>query len=565
MRRFSIVGILSVFILVIFSSVLSPFVSAAATPINSDTDDSYFQFSNVPGPSSTPGPGLGATGPTGSLIVLGCTDKPGSDSCTPTDKLEPTVFNYNGQSGGVASFSGLTSNDDKSATIYVNVCTSPTQGTVEEDGSASEAITLGGYQAAENTATSTNGASYPTCNTGATPTNQTITVTANINDIPTADSDGTIGPIVFDITPSGQSPTDLESNTATIGASTINLGDGSSATVSDGATLTATSASLPPGDYTVCAPGLTGDPCNPTPITAASFTTPITVTLSGTPTQDTLNTVVLPSSSGSSANTCESTGGPLSWFTCAVINGITSLEGSLEDVVQSMLQTPPIDLNPADCQSGTASQNYSACIYNVWSGFRDFGDIVLVIVLLAVIIAEAAGGGVLEAYSVRRILPRLLLTAILINLSIYIMAGLVDVTNILGNGIFSLLTVPFKETGTYTINITAASGNLFGGLSIAGLFAAGSSFWLLHAVGGISDAISMMVLFVVLPVVLAIIGVILTIFFRSVLIVVLLMVSPVAFALYCLPNTEKYFRKWWDLFIKTLMVYPIVMIVFAMC
>ena len=46
--------------------------------------------------------------------------------------------------------------------------------------------------------------------------------------------------------------------------------------------------------------------------------------------------------------------------------------------------------------------------------------------------------------------------------------------------------------------------------------------------------------------------------------VLLIMTSPVAFALYCLPNTEAYFKKWWGLLLKTLMVYPIIVALIAM-
>jgi len=38
----------------------------------------------------------------------------------------------------------------------------------------------------------------------------------------------------------------------------------------------------------------------------------------------------------------------------------------------------------------------------------------------------------------------------------------------------------------------------------------------------------------------------------------------VAFALYCLPNTEQYFHRWWKLLIEALMVYPIIAIIFAL-
>jgi hypothetical protein len=59
-------------------------------------------------------------------------------------------------------------------------------------------------------------------------------------------------------------------------------------------------------------------------------------------------------------------------------------------------------------------------------------------------------------------------------------------------------------------------------------------------------------------------AVLITIIVRTGLIVFLVLISPVAFALYCLPNTEQYFRKWWDLLFKTLLIYPIIAVIFAL-
>ncbi len=274
-------------------------------------------------------------------------------------------------------------------------------------------------------------------------------------------------------------------------------------------------------------------------------------------------------SASSSTPSCIS-GGAFAWLLCPIINALTGAETYIENLVSYALATPPIDLNPNACVDGStgAGQNYTACIYNVWSEFRVFGNIVLVIALLVVVFAEAMGGGGFEAYEIRKILPRILLAAILINISIYLMAGLVDITNIIGKGIFGIITEPFKASGEYALHFNTSGGNfLFGTGGLMAIFTAGT-FWLLFAHGGsaaIGDAIGFLVMFAIVPAVLALLGVLLTIFFRSILIVLLLMVSPVAFALYCLPNTEQYFHKWLNLLTKTLMVYPVVMVIFAMC
>lgn len=263
--------------------------------------------------------------------------------------------------------------------------------------------------------------------------------------------------------------------------------------------------------------------------------------------------------------TCQSSGGPLSWLTCAVINGIQGVEKTIEGLIQQALKTGTIDFNPSDCHNKATSQNYTACVYSVWSNFRIYGNVVLVLALLVVIFGEAIGGGLIDAYTAKKMLPRILVAAILINLSIYIVAVLEDVTNVLGSGVYTIISEPFKQSGTFFINITSASGNLFGVAAVGGLLGVMAATGALWKVKGLADALGFLALMVGLPTLMAIIGVVITIFFRDALLVLLLMVSPIAFALYCLPNTEQYFKKWWGLLFKTLMVYPIVMVIFAMC
>jgi hypothetical protein len=45
--------------------------------------------------------------------------------------------------------------------------------------------------------------------------------------------------------------------------------------------------------------------------------------------------------------------------------------------------------------------------------------------------------------------------------------------------------------------------------------------------------------------------------------VLLALLSPLAFAAWLLPNTEKYFKKWWELFLQLLVIYPALMAIFA--
>ncbi len=278
------------------------------------------------------------------------------------------------------------------------------------------------------------------------------------------------------------------------------------------------------------------------------------------------------SSGGGSGNTsasssppiCESSSWSLSWIACSVINEAANIETALENnIINPMLQTQTLSFSSKDCSNPNAKDRAQSCIFSVWSNMRIYANILFIIVLLVVVISEAAGGGLIDAYSVRKILPRLLAAAILINLSIYLVAALLDIFNVLGVGIFSLLEAPFKGAGVWHITLGGFSGGLLGGLLSGGGIATILAVATGHGKDVLDLAIGLLFMFA-LPLVLSVLGVIATLMFRTALLYLLVMLSPIAFALYTLPNTEKYFRQWWKLLLETLMVYPIVGVVFAM-
>ncbi|MEI8187499.1 MAG: hypothetical protein WCG30_00950 [Candidatus Saccharibacteria bacterium] len=257
--------------------------------------------------------------------------------------------------------------------------------------------------------------------------------------------------------------------------------------------------------------------------------------------------------------TCDASGsfGPFGWIACPVINMVTGAEETAESMIMNLLKTKVISFN-----STCDSVHKDGCIFKVWSDFRILGNAFLIIALLIAIIVETVGGGAIANYTIKKMIPRVVVAVILINLSIYIMAILEDIFNILGAGLFDLIKAPFGDA--WSFNLGGGSATLFSVL-IAGGAAAG----LVTIVGTLlagtfAATIGVLLLVIVLPVVLAIIAVLITISFRQGLLVLLVMSSPVAFALYCLPNTEVFFKKWWSLTLKTLAVYPIIVGLFAM-
>lgn len=164
----------------------------------------------------------------------------------------------------------------------------------------------------------------------------------------------------------------------------------------------------------------------------------------------------------------------------------------------------------------------------------------------------------LDAYTVRKIAPRLLLAVIAVNLSIYLCVAAIDITNVVGHGLSQLIKGPFDVGTALNVNIDEGSSNLSAFFILAGAFGA-----TILSVVAISGGATAMIFFVMLPVIMVVLAIIVTIAIRQALLVLLTLISPVAIACLVLPGTEKYFKQWWDLFLKTLLVYPIVAALFA--
>ena len=246
---------------------------------------------------------------------------------------------------------------------------------------------------------------------------------------------------------------------------------------------------------------------------------------------------------------CANSGGAMAWVVCPFIEAIGHGEELFINMINTQLKTKPVNLN-------SNTDPVAVKTKAIWKNFRFIGNLVLVIAVLVIVYAEAVGGSIADAYTVQKTLPRILITAMLINLSIYLMLGLQDIFNVLGSGVSDLILQPFKSGGGGgLINISAGNGALFTagsvGLGLMGLLA-------------LTTGVVPILLLLGLSGLLALTGVFVTVIIRQGILFMLVVTSPVAFALYCLPNTEQYFKKWWNFSIKILMVYPIVNVVIAL-
>ncbi|MDO8265586.1 MAG: hypothetical protein Q7T41_01430, partial [Candidatus Saccharibacteria bacterium] len=246
----------------------------------------------------------------------------------------------------------------------------------------------------------------------------------------------------------------------------------------------------------------------------------------------------------------------MGWLLCPFIEGIYYVS----DAIFTHFIIPFLIVEPVNTNEGP--------VYAIWSSFRTIGNILLVFGLLFIVFGQAIGGGLVDAYTAKKAMPRIFLAAILINLSIYIVAFLVDMGNILGAGIGELISSPLAATGQDELAVSGAVTVVV----IIGLAAsAGLVLMLMTVIRNSSrednkDMVKVAlytVAFLAIPAVLVVLGIFFTLTIRLGLILLLTVMSPVALALFVMPATEKWAKKWLDWLIKSILVYPIMIAIFA--
>ncbi len=253
---------------------------------------------------------------------------------------------------------------------------------------------------------------------------------------------------------------------------------------------------------------------------------------------------------------CYESAGALGYIVCPTIQ-------KAGDAAQSIYETAIVDQLEFDSDK-IISGNDS--LRNSWSFFRDIANIIFVILLAAVLFSQFTGFGI-SNYGIKKILPRLIIMVILVNISFIICQLAVDVSNLLGHAFYNT----FKDFSGASDNLGGMIDNMLNGQG--GLFNTVSSNTLPEAhpsgiatgltIGGVAIALATWDTWII-PVLIAVIGFIVSVIFFAILlsvrqagIIVLIALTPVAVVCYSLPNTKTIFDKWFKLFSSLLMVFPI--------
>jgi hypothetical protein len=250
---------------------------------------------------------------------------------------------------------------------------------------------------------------------------------------------------------------------------------------------------------------------------------------------------------GSNGNTlgCEATftNIALTWILCPVIDVLVGVANSVDGLITDELdiKTDAIFCNGPTCQA----------YYTAWQTFRNIALGLMVIAGLVMVTSQALGMELLDAYTIRKVLPRILIAAIGITLSWSLMKFLIQASDDLGFGIRHIIYAPFMHLGN-SFNLQILGGGVstfFGSLGIAGV--GGVVLW--GVTGGIGILLS-----VVGTAALAVLVALLVLTLRQILIILLMLLAPIAIVAYILPNTHRFYKLWWESFSKALLMFPLI-------
>lgn len=220
------------------------------------------------------------------------------------------------------------------------------------------------------------------------------------------------------------------------------------------------------------------------------------------------------------------------WAMCPLFNIMGGLVDTMDFFIHRYLST-----------SNTIYTDEEANIRQAWETFRNFGLALVVIAGLVMLISEAFGLSIVDAYTVRKVLPRLFVAVIGVAISWEICELLIRLFDDLGQSIGSIIYTSF-DAGTDGVEVWSA---IVGQLLVLG--AAGGVAILLTGAGVIAIVAMLLVAMLAFAIILVL---------RQAIIILAVIVAPLAIAAYVLPNTSKFASQWWSLFFSMLMFYPLV-------
>lgn len=263
------------------------------------------------------------------------------------------------------------------------------------------------------------------------------------------------------------------------------------------------------------------------------------------------------STHGQNSTKCDVPGG-LGYVICPLSDTLANGMDLVYNLLAGYMVTQPIQTTQ------------KATLYQAWSIIRNIANVIFVISFIIIIYSQLTSWGI-SNYGIKKMLPRLIVAAILVNISYYISAIAVDLSNILGTSTHDIL-LSLRQQMFNDATGEAFDANMYNWQSIVGFILSGGTMagagvlgthLAIVAAGGTVTAMIYLILPIMLGFFLTVLVILLILAARQAIIVCLVVISPLAFVAYLLPGTEKWFDRWKDLFVTMLVFFPAFAFVFS--
>lgn len=223
---------------------------------------------------------------------------------------------------------------------------------------------------------------------------------------------------------------------------------------------------------------------------------------------------------------------PMRWLACALLTAGSGMAATFYNMVQQLLYMP-------------TSSVFNDSFNKTAQSFRIIGMALIIIAGLVMIIAQATGSDLVDAYTIKKVLPKLGMALVGMAISLPLLKFAVNLTNDVGIAAGNIIV---NLGGANAAGNSATIGDNISALflGLAGVAIVGFTWgWAAITFVG-TAALALLIGVVVLAI-------------RQMAIVVLIMIAPLAIAASVLPGTDKLWKFWRTTLFSTLMMFPILM------
>lgn len=245
---------------------------------------------------------------------------------------------------------------------------------------------------------------------------------------------------------------------------------------------------------------------------------------------------------------CESGAGSLGWILCPVAKLLDEVLSILDSQVQKFLRV-----------SLLSDKEASNSLKGAWVNLRNIAYIILIPMMLITVISTALGFQLLDSYTVKKAVPRMVMAIIFIALSWNICMFIISFGNVLGNGVQGIISQPFGTgdmsladiIGEAKLGNTGGTGVILGVAGGAGAFLAGAASLgiIISSLGSVAIIIGIAFMLLVA---------------RQVIILGLVLAAPLAILAWIFPGNDKLWKFWWGAFSKLVFLFPVIQAMIAM-